>query len=300
MTSDKALCAETDLGQDGAPDWVQLLPAGLIRGRDGRTFRLGDGAAVVDASRAGNIDLPIDYEHQVDAPAARKNGPVPAAGWIKELELRADGIWGRVEWTETARNMITAREYRFLSPVILHSARDGTVTRLIGVSLVHRPNLALKALSSEEPSMPDPATQALATIAAALGLSACASPEQIVTAINDARHPDPGKYVPVSAVAALLRERNDHIAMMGQKDAAVRVDEAMHKGYITPAMRDWAVALCAQNPESFDAFVASATPAYAHLFARRDWTPPEKRSGAASAEERAICDQLGLEPSALR
>ncbi|WP_340214117.1 phage protease, partial [Dinoroseobacter shibae] len=34
----------------------------------------------------GGIDLPIDHEHQGDDPARQKNGPVPAAGWIKGLE----------------------------------------------------------------------------------------------------------------------------------------------------------------------------------------------------------------------
>lgn len=113
MTTHPALCAETELAADGAPEWVHLLPAGLIWGRDGRSFRLGDGAAVIAASQAGGVDLPIDYEHQADDPDRQKNGPVPAAGWIKALELRADGIWGRVEWTATAKNMVAAREYRY-------------------------------------------------------------------------------------------------------------------------------------------------------------------------------------------
>ncbi|WP_340214047.1 hypothetical protein, partial [Dinoroseobacter shibae] len=28
----------------------------------------------------------MDHEHQGDDPARQKNGPVPAAGWIKGLE----------------------------------------------------------------------------------------------------------------------------------------------------------------------------------------------------------------------
>lgn len=90
--------------------------------------------------------------------------------------------------------------------MILHQKTDGTVTRLIGASLVHRPNLALKALSSEDLPM-SAATAGFAPIAAALGLGASASVDEIVTAINAARQPDPEKYVPVAAVAALLKER---------------------------------------------------------------------------------------------
>ncbi len=77
----------TSEGEGNAvPDMVQLLPAGRITACDGRGFVLDDPAAVVERSKlTGGIDLPIGYEHQNDNPDARRNGPVPAAGWIKEL-----------------------------------------------------------------------------------------------------------------------------------------------------------------------------------------------------------------------
>lgn len=144
-------CAESELRAGPASgQWVQLLPAGRFQGRNGRAFVLDNPQAVIaETSKRG--DLPIDYDHQMDDPAARPaNGDMRAAGWIKQLEARADGIRGLVDWTDTARNMIQSREYRFLSPVLHHHA-DGRVVRLLGAGLVHRPNLALKALSSEQP-----------------------------------------------------------------------------------------------------------------------------------------------------
>jgi hypothetical protein len=47
-------------------------------------------------------------------------GTAKAAGWIKELQVRDDGIFGRVEWTEAAAAAIKAGEYRYLSPVFFH------------------------------------------------------------------------------------------------------------------------------------------------------------------------------------
>ena len=157
-------CAEAELPVASASgQWVQLLPAGRFQGRDGRVFSLDNPQAVI-AETARRGDLPIDYDHQMDDPAARPaSGDVRAAGWVKQVEAREDGIWGLVEWTETARNMIQAREFRFLSPA-LHHYPDGRVIRLIGAGLVHRPNLALKALSSEQPGA------GLAQVAVALGL----------------------------------------------------------------------------------------------------------------------------------
>jgi hypothetical protein len=66
-------------------------------------------------------------------------------------------------------------------------------------------------------------------------------------------------------MAELLSERTARAATMGEQAAAAKVDDAMRRGYLTPAMRGWATALCAQDPASFDGFLARATPAYAQL-----------------------------------
>lgn len=264
MTHLTAFCAETELPDTGtAPQWVHLLPGGLIEGRDGRRFLLDNPAGVIAAS-ANGADLPIDYEHQADDPKARLvPGGVKAAGWIKQLEQRADGIWGMVEWTETARNMIEAREYRYLSPVFNHF-EDGKIVKLLGAGLVHRPNLALKALSSQQPATAE--SVGLAQIAAALGLSDAADAVSVLTAVNSLKAPDPARYVPVEALADLLKERHQTKALMSQQAAEAKVEKACGEGYITPAMRPWALALCQQDPTSFDTFLASSAPAWGHLF----------------------------------
>src|SRR5271170_5316509 len=83
------------------PTWVELIPTGSFRGRDGRgPFHVVDPKAVIDATQALRMDagIPIDYDHATDF-AAPNGHPAPAAGWIKELKLHAASIWGRVEWT---------------------------------------------------------------------------------------------------------------------------------------------------------------------------------------------------------
>ena len=139
--------ATCDRTLDGsAPDWVHLFPPGRMTGRDGREFDLADPAALVLAFQSAGIDLPIDYEHQNDRPEAKLSGPVPAAGWIADLRHDATGLWARVSWTATAREMIARREYRFLSPSFLYHPATRQVMRLKGAGLVHNPNLHLVAL----------------------------------------------------------------------------------------------------------------------------------------------------------
>lgn len=70
--------------------------------------------------------IPIDYEHQTLT--TYENGkPAPAAGWITALYEGEDGcLMGSVEWTEAASAAIKAREYRYLSPVLVYNGFDPT------------------------------------------------------------------------------------------------------------------------------------------------------------------------------
>jgi hypothetical protein len=129
------------------PEWVHLLPAGKFSGADGRgPYTAHDPAVIIAASMAAGR-LPVDENHATDL-AAPKGGPSPARGWIVEMQVRPDGIWGRVEWTEIGRSMLAARAYRFISPVLLND-KNGTVLRILRAALTNVPNLLqLKSLNS--------------------------------------------------------------------------------------------------------------------------------------------------------
>lgn len=137
------------LPADGTvPEWVHLIPAGAFTGRDGRGPYTLDAQAVLTAFKGWGADLSIDYEHQ--SINAQENGqPAPAAAWVKALEVRDGGIWGRVEWTERARQYLTSLEYRYLSPVFDYDT-TGRVFRLVGAALTNNPNLYLTALNRRE------------------------------------------------------------------------------------------------------------------------------------------------------
>jgi Mu-like prophage I protein len=78
------------------------------------------------------------------------------------------------------------------------------------------------------------------------------------------------------------------------------LNDATEKGYLTPAMYEWDVALCEQNSASFDAFMTSAAPAYAHLFKPSTMrSRPETGTKHHGEIAQAICSQLGIKPSDL-
>lgn len=305
-----------------APEWVHLFPGdGQVKGRDGHAWELVDPAALVLAFQSGGVDLPIDYEHQNDTPEAKLNGPVPAAGWIKELRTDDGGVWGRVEWTATASEMIGRREYRFLSPSFLFHPKTRQIMRLKGAGLVHNPNLFLTALANQDDQMtPETITaktpakrtddnQAglaafVAMIAKLLGLPPETPEAELMAALRAklSGDPDPAKFVPVATVQAMLAERNLSLATASEDRASQKVEEALRSGHLSPAMKDWATALCMSNEASFDSFLASSLPQFAHIFkpSHTAGPPPGTRRSTETEElADAICSQLGLKPGSL-
>ena len=86
-------------------------------------------------------DVVVDYEHQTLG-----QGEAPASGWIKELIDGGErGLLGRVEWTERAKGLIAAKEYRYVSPTILKGVLSKTEPgkripyKLHSVALVNSP-----------------------------------------------------------------------------------------------------------------------------------------------------------------
>lgn len=280
--------------------WVHLLPSGAILCRDGRRFSMRHPGAIVEAFRARDAGLPVDFEHATEKPAADGKA-VPAAGWITQLKTRENGVWGLIEWTANAAQMIRDRAYRYISPAFMFAPSDGEILALKSAGLVHHPAMRLTALASEEVSMNTTSGDFMPRVARALELPADADEEDILDAIAGLKKGDASKNIPVDAVAELLRDRYAARDAMGRIEADRKVAAAMDAGYITPAMRAWALSLCEQDAGAFDAFLKSATPAYAHLFepVRYSPKPPASSERVAGGAANEIAATLGLKPADL-
>ena len=149
-TCDRALPHPGD-----APEGVHLLPAGdHIEARDGREYRLLDpGAIILDfQERAGSIcRLTVNTRWRGPRSSTKARSRLRAGSRNCATTLRVCG--GRAEWTATACELMTRKEYRYLSPTFYHNAA-GQIMRLSGAGLVHKPALHLKALAQENPPMP--------------------------------------------------------------------------------------------------------------------------------------------------
>lgn len=177
---------------DAAGNWLQLIPSGSFNGRDGRgPYDAGDKAAmaaIVENTKklAGSTDLVVDYDHQsVFAAVPGVGGTARAAGWIKDLQVRDEGIYGRVEWTAAAAAAIKAGEYRYLSPVFLHAKNGGRILVIRMAGLTNTPNLDLaEVAASALVKLNNPTGDSMDQILAALGLASGSGEDKVLSAIN--------------------------------------------------------------------------------------------------------------------
>jgi phage I-like protein len=294
------------------PDWVPLVPAGQVIGRDGRQWRNPHPEQVAESFRQLRRDLPIDIEHSTELKGP-KGEPAPAVGWVMELEVRAGEIWGRTEWTGDGKALVANRAYRYLSPVIIYDRASGDIVGITSVGLTNQPNLVLPALNSDNGGDPPPHTEdtMLKALLAALGLPEDADQEtalakikelksEMAAAANRAEAPSLEKFVPRADYdAALARATNAEQAMKGirqeQLEASItmEIEKALQEGKITPATVEYHKAQCRQEGglERFAEFVKAA-PAIGGA-SGLDGRQPKDQSTALNSEQAAIAAMFG-------
>ncbi|OJF90639.1 hypothetical protein AX761_23355 [Rhizobium sp. 58] len=212
--------------------WVLLIPAGTFSGRDGRgPYEAGDQVmlqqiATLTRSYHGATDILIDYEHQ--SLNSQTNGlPAPAAGWIKDVQARPDGLYGRVEWTASASAAIKSREYRYLSPVYFHT-KEGKILALQNVALTNSPNLDMAEVSAHSFFHAKHNEEApMKLILAALGLAEGGSENDVLIAINSLLT----SSTAIATAAGLTKDaKSDAIAVAVQTAIADRKKIAIAAG----------------------------------------------------------------------
>jgi hypothetical protein len=127
---------------DAAPLRVLLIPWGRVESSKGDFLVDQESADLVVAAFTGqSVDIPVDYEHQtLGGEYSSPSGAAPAAAWIKSLQVvPGEGIFGRVEWTVRGRELVAAKEYRYLSPVVGVRSSDRRIDELHSVGLTNKP-----------------------------------------------------------------------------------------------------------------------------------------------------------------
>lgn len=249
--------------------WIHLLPPNVFTARDGRTFDATDLAGIVERTRKyhGRTMMMIDYDHQSMLAAVKGvGGQAPAAGWVGDFQIRADGIWGLAEFTETGEKRLAGREYRYLSPTF-DNDKSGRIGRLFNVALTNTPALEqLTALSRQEEEFME---TEIADLRQLLGLDEAADWSVILEAVRAMRkaagEPDPAKFVAMSTFTAAMAEANALRQGITEIDARHHVETLCTSGQLMPSLKDWAINLATANKPALDAFVAKVGPSFSRI-----------------------------------
>lgn len=314
---------EAQLSPD-ADGWCQLLPAGFFKARDGRPFDVEGGQWYLDATTAAMLidkarllgqDTLIDYDHQT-LKTDQNGQPAPAAGWCNADEMMwrdGDGLYIKPRWTDRAKEMIVAGEYRFLSAVFPYDA-SGRPIEIRMAALVNDPGVvgmqALAALAAqihhsqqETPPMnellkqmlgklgitvpvdgqltTEQNTAALSALDVALSHAAVAAKvpelEQSVAALKaapPAGQVDLAKYVPVETYNALVQQVAALSAQVDTTDAETVLKDARAQGKTVAAEEEYLRQFAQQKGVAALKALLEPRPAIAALSARQTSTLP--------------------------
>lgn len=317
-----------ELQAGAAPSDIQLLPDGEFRATDGRPFdapswRLDEVIARAILTRAAlrKNDFLIDYEHQ--SLNADFNGqPAPAAGWFRTMEYRpGSGLWAtNIQWTDRAKTMIAAGEYRYISPVFRYLPNTGEVLEILSVALTNNPALdgladlgqrAAARFSFHDPQQED--TTMLEALRKLLGLADTAGENDVTVTITalkakadqadteiaalKAQSPDPAKYVPLKVVADLQGEVAALRSQINDGEMNGLITAALSDGRLLSAMEGWARELGKKDIAALKGYLDKAQPIAALKGNQTGGKGPADGSGAQLGDEAlAICKQLGIDP----
>lgn len=133
-----ALAADPALaGQNKQSGWVNLAMAGRWEGHPSGAFEFSPEVFGQIKANFDKAKTPVkfDYEHQT---MNGQSGPKPASGHIKQLDIRDNGqtLWGLVDWTPKAAELIRNGEYNFCSPVVAFNSIDKRTGQQHGAELL--------------------------------------------------------------------------------------------------------------------------------------------------------------------
>ncbi|MHC5110216.1 MAG: phage protease [Planctomycetota bacterium] len=259
---------------DHPPRKILVAPWGQVESTNG-DFTVDEESIrlAIEAFQSHNTDVPIDYEHQtLGGPFASPSGKAPAAGWIKKLTGRCGlGLMAEIEWTTHATAMLSEKEYRYLSPVVLIRKIDRKLIAVHSAALTNKPAIVgmQPIVNHQDPGAREVQRKALCE----------------TLALDENVHMDR-----VLELAAQRIRELGHQAEQREIEACVR--RALEAGKLMPCQVEWAGNLIRRDRALFDEWVKNAPV----VIASGKLSPPDRvvapagrqvRDAAARSEYRA-------------
>jgi len=162
-------------------------------------------------NKVRGIDPDIDYDHKADPSKGKA-----AAGWVKQADVKDNGLWLLVEWTDKAKQALKDREYRYFSIEFLKDWANEKGEKLqdviTGGALTNRPFLKdLVPVNLSELYDDDNKENKMdrAELISLLGLSEDATDEDIKTKLGELQN---GPEVDLSKLDVKVTEEGKIVA----------------------------------------------------------------------------------------
>lgn len=261
-----------ETGKPEAPKQIKLFPLGLVKSSKGNFLVDSESFnSILNHFKAHQVDIPIDYEHQT-----LQDVQAPAAGWIKNLTLKSDGVYANVEWTGKAAQYIKEKEYRYLSPVVNVRVSDRKALTLHSVALTNTPAIdGMTAIVNSEKVNPAPVKANNATEEAEPSEKTppkssepeTEDPVEFIKGLRDMLQlPEDAPFSDIEnqintllqSASSLNLEVNSLRFETHKQQADTAVAMALKSGKIMPYQKDWAFRSAMLSPEDFSDWVKGA------------------------------------------
>ncbi len=284
--------------------WLPLVPIGAFTGRDGRSWINSDPEAVIN-----NTTLPfvLDIDH-----ASELTANTEASGWVTQLKIQEDHIFGWLEFNALGKKAIDEKRYKFYSPAF-NVTKDNVLLDLSSMGLTNKPNLYVPALNKAQDNQTTPQQKddpMLPELLAALGLSADADQATALNAIKalktakpDPQMPDLNHFVPQathSQVVTELNAANTKLAKLETEKHNEAVETALNAAIkdkkIAPADKAFYANYCSteQGLADFNKFVSTKAPVIGDSNLPDKPAQKDGKDTELNSEQQGILAQMGV------
>lgn len=284
--------------------WLPLVPIGAFSGRDGRSWNNSAPEAVIN-----NTVLPfvLDIDH-----ASELTPNTEASGWVTQLKIEDDHIYGWLEFNALGKKAIDEKRYKFYSPAF-NVTKDSVLLDLSSMGLTNKPNLYVPALNKTQDNQTTPPQKdapMLKALLAALGLSEDADQTVALNAINalktakpDPQTPDLNNFVPQATHSQVVTELNTANAKLADLETAkhkeaveTAINSAITDKKIAPADKEFYTACCAteQGLADFNKFAATKAPVIGDSNLSDKSPNKDGKDTELNSEQQGILAQMGV------
>ena len=232
--------------------WLKIGVEGSWEGHFAGSFELSERDfknMLMNAEELG-IDIVVDYEHAT----IYNPDKAPAAGWITTdpiaLKVEDGELYCKIDWTPVAKDHISNKEYRYLSPVFRPNTTDRKSGNNIGwtlhsVALTNTPFLTeLEAIANKQHQHKEDNNMS----------------KELQDKLDAANKQLTKKDDEIKTLKEQLKTAKDENKEHEKIACTAKVDAAIAAGQIGEDQKDWAVNYALSDKDGFETFLKGQKP----------------------------------------